>query len=543
MSALIFLTLLLSFPAFALEINPQLGNVTYASVDCISRTGKKQLYVERFYNSSAKQVGWFGFAQGTQFETYLYKELDGTLSVHEFGQTPARMFRPKTEVVNTDEMVRLIMEKKEKSLNSAAQLIFKEKLLRDRSFRAETARQLNLRALPKEGEVFVSKDFNGETIEFKKNQFRRSYVDGRVEVFSSEGRLNEVSDPRKGQTINLTYDSQGLVTTIRDNFLNQLSLTWSNDRKVVAITSVVDGKQSKFSYENGFLTKVINQQGDVYEYEYDNRKNLTALTAPASKNPTVIKYDLKTRVPVSVTAPNGTRTDYVFQKTSTAAGGTSSTILKRHSAGGKLEETLSWKYEFKLDDLGDRRLLKASHHDGISEVETLYRDCCYPQPEKIAMGATSVTFSYDTENRLVLKKYSSGKELKISYDNYGHVSEVVANGVPFRYRHDPKTLELLEMQGPGYRMKLTRGEGVLKQMEYTQKDDQKGHVVNYFYDEKKRLLGIQHDKKTLIKYSYNDDEQTTEIVGADKTASQKQLEQIDQMMIEAMLLREVNYAL
>jgi YD repeat-containing protein len=539
MRTLTFLIFLLSYRVLAFEINPQFGNVTYTSIDCISRTGNKQLYVERFYNSSAKHVGWFGYAHGTQFETYLYKELDGTLSVHEFGQTPARLFRPKSEAANTEEMVRLIMEKKEKGLSSSALPIFKQKLLRDQAFRTETARQLKLRAAPKEGETFFSNDYNGESIEFKDGQYRRRFVDGRAEVYSAEGRLLELVNPRKGQTIKLSYDSLGLATTIQDNFLNQLSLKWSTDKKIVALTSVVDGKQSTFSYEDGFLKKVVNQQGDVYRYDYDNRKNLTMLMTAKDVKPTVIKYDLKTRLPVSVTAPDGSRTDYDFQKTN----GRSSTILKDYSAAGKLEETRSWKYEFKVDDLGIRRLLKASHHDGVSEVETHYRECCYPQPEKIVSGTTTVSFSYDAENRLVAKKYSSGKDLRISYDNYGHVSEVVANGVPFRYRHDPKTIELIEMQGPGYRMKLTRGEGVLKQMEYTQKDDQKGHVVSYFYDEKKRLLGIQHDKKTLIKYSYSGDEQTTEIVGEDKTASEKKIEQIDRMMIEAMLLKEVNYAL
>ncbi len=79
----------------------------------------------------------------------------------------------------------------------------------------------------------------------------------------------------------------------------------------------------------------------------------------------------------------------------------------------------------------------------------------------------------------------------------------------------------------------------MRAVTYSVKGDNKVHKAVYSYDKKKRLTGISVDNKVRIKYEYTMQGQTYNY--SDQEESEKILSQVDKMMTDAMILREVNY--
>lgn len=536
---LIFLSvsILVSTSSHALEVNPDSGTVTYTSIDCISDNGGKQLYVERFFNSSAKQSGWFGFGHGSQFETYVVMELDETLSVHEYGQSTSRIFTSVSRQASAEDMVRLILEKRKIYANET----MKKRLLQNRTLRSEIARELGLVSRPDEGEVFISNDFDGENIIFKDNQFIRTLKDGKVLRFTAAGRLSEISESRRNHSIKISYDDLGRAKTISDNHSNQLTLSWDPYGKVSEILSGSNGRRSKYSYREGLLEKVVNQENEVFAYEFDGRLNLTKVSYPGQKNPLTIEYNAKTRRPREVIYPDRSKVEYNFSETRDDRNIRTKVLEKRYSATGEIEGNLSWSYVHTIGSQGEKRLVSKVYDDGFGSLTTTFRPCCYPQPGKILRGGRSVTFEYDALNRLIEKKHSDGRKLRISYNPHGHISNIDVNGTSYAFTHHPLTAELLAVQGPGYQLNLNMGNGVLRKASYTLDADKMQNHVEYTYDKAKRLSAISVNKKLIVQYKYTGNERTEHFASLDRNAGQSLLRSIDKMMVDAMVLREVNY--
>lgn len=528
-------------PVFAIEVNPEIGNVTYTAIDCISKNGGRQLYIERFYNSAAKQTGWFGFGHGSQYETYLKKEADGTLSVYEYGQTPPRSFTPNAGEIDTEKMVNQILESKKFSSLGNAKEALKKKLLENRSFRVETAREVGVTAttLGNKG-AFHSKDFDGEKIIFDENFYVRTTRDGKSEKFNESGKLVEVKFPQKKLQIGLKYDDKGMLKNISDNVGNQLEVKFGLGGLISTIQSVSDNKISSYSYKQNILEKVTNEKNEVYTYEFDRNLNLVKITKPDFKRPQTLEYDLKTRKPLKIHNPDGSKIEYVYSTKEDKDLTTRTIVQKTFNQEGINRETLKWTYVHGKSELGERILHSRTFDDGIAVTLTTYRSCCYPQPTKIVMGGQSVDFTYDAENRLMTKKYSHGRKLDISYDSKGLISQIMVNDVPYLFKHDLQSAVLKEVQGPDYKMQLGREEGLLRNVSYSLKSDGKTHVAQYTYDKKKRLTAISIDDRPLVKYTYTLDGQQDAIY-TDQLNSEKNLSEVDKMMLDSMVLREVNY--
>lgn len=542
MKHLAFLAIFVHLSAQAFFVNPEFGNVTNTSIDCQSKNKTMSLFIERFFNSSAKQIGWFGVGYGSTFETYLHAELDGSLTLHDYGQTPGRVFLPKSKPIDPSDMIEKIIAKKASSVHAGAVAALRKRLNEDRQYRVEQAREVGLTAKPSDGAVFESKLYDGEVITFSKGVFVKQSYDGKRQVFSESGKLLETYDERTKQRINLAYDSKGLVKSISDNFSNQLNLTWDLNGRVVSVASVVDGKSAQYAYQGNNLVRVTNQKADTYLYEFDSQRNLIKLTYP-NNSFIRVSYDPKTRQPKVVNFSDNSKTEYAFETKPIAGGTETHSLEKKFSADGATESEKRWIYRFSSSPLGSRQMKYQSFSDGLTVTETFYRPCCYPQPEKIVSGSDWAEFGYDAENRLVSKKHSSGRTLAISYDEYEHISIVKADGVEYRFKHHPQTAELLEFQTPDYRLKLGYRGGFMSEVTLQKGEEKALQRVDYSYDKSGRLVGIKFNDKILVNYTYNGGNRSAQFPGPKAQESEKLLREIDGMMLDMMVINEINYSL
>jgi YD repeat-containing protein len=526
----------------AIDYNPEFGTLTNSTVDVIASTGGKKLYIERFYNSANRKAGWFGKGYGSQFETYLVKELDGSLSFFEYGQSPAREYRPKDSPVDGPKLVDMILKKKGMTDAGAPAEIYRQKLLKSRVLRSEAARELGIYAEPKEGDTFFISDYDGEQIRYTKNRYVHTSAKEITRYFDKNGRLEEVRDLKKNQVIELLYDENNRVATIRDNAGNILNLKWNADNLIESIRSAADKTtvSASYSYNRGALEKVTNQLGVSVTYSFDNFFQLTKIAYSDKPLPVLLTYELKTRRLVSMTDSDGNKTTYTY-KVRTEEKKSISSITMTKISPQKLElEKKSWVYTHALVDQGEKRLQELVVNDGVAETKTVFRLCCYPQPEKITSSGREVVFIYDPENRLIGKEYSEGRKLSVAYDKNGNVSEIKVDGQVVNFAIDAKNSGTIIVQGSDYKARIETERGRLKKMTYTLGEQTKPHVATYNYDKRGRLLQIEEDKSVLAKYVYNS--QGEQVSAPANDANSAKLERLEKIGIDLMLLNEVSYS-
>ena len=81
-------------PAVFADVNHKNGNFYISYTDLVVPHGDKSLKIVRTYNSKSTVVGIFGFGWGSDFETYLVEQSDGSIVVYENGAGARTIFSP-----------------------------------------------------------------------------------------------------------------------------------------------------------------------------------------------------------------------------------------------------------------------------------------------------------------------------------------------------------------------------------------------------------------------------------------------------------------
>jgi YD repeat-containing protein len=265
---------------------------------------------------------------------------------------------------------------------------------------------------------------------------RYKNLDGAVYeyLYDGLGQLTEERHPM-GYTKTIGYDAFGRVTHIKE----------------------IDGRETKYEYTKENRLSAVNQQGTVWNYEYDPDGQLTRLLRDGEtwqKTEREKSADTGETL-VRETNSRGDETVHQFDKDGNLvkqvdALGHATTY--RRDAIGQLkgwEDPKGSVVDFERDALG--------RVAGVETGESAKLEFAYDLTGRIRRknnGEQDIRFDYDKAGRLVNIDYGKGETIDYTYDDYGRVlTALTGQGVKTTYTWDAldrKTSERNDIPGMGY---------------------------------------------------------------------------------------------
>ena len=266
---IIICSLFVSFSAMAL-VDTKNGNYTKTYVD-FSSDG---FTLERAYNSRSIYRGLFGYGWCSNLETRVEVLPDNSLKVVECGGGLEVAYgRPNRQKMIQQIMVRV---KKKKGLSKRYVNKLAMDLQKSSSLQSELMRAFGLKGKARAGQRYQAIGRPGEMILFTGSEYRRSFSDGKKQIFNKQGHLVMESDPkggwmkivRRGPAIQKVLTNKGLSWQFRKN------------RKKIPGFSIA-GQSEKVTYViiKDNLEKVIRKPAKgkktvQFEHAYDDYHNM-----------------------------------------------------------------------------------------------------------------------------------------------------------------------------------------------------------------------------------------------------------------------------
>ncbi len=391
-------------------VNLKNGNFYINYFDVIVPGGGKNLEISRTYNSKATKNGWFGFGWGSEFETSLSVNADGSVTINENGSGAQTRFVPN-KPVNVEEAASNIINamRKKGSVSDEVAKSLSQKLMSDEELRQAYALKYGVKGQITEGEELLSSSRGLQKVIKLKDGFKRQFNNGKVEVYNENGDLLSITD-NNDYKITLEYSGEN-VSSIKDSFGKQLFFEWYTGGKVKSITSTANQK-SEYKYEGLDLTESKDIGGNIYKYSYDPNHNLKSITYSDGAKMEIV-YAPKTQFVESIKSRDGQLTKYKYESNPKNPNLHYWTFVTK-VIGGK-EISSKYEYEMKLKNDGSQYSYRTfTDIDGV-KTETVYNECCQ-NPIKITQAGETTTFEYNEKGLLTQKSSTSGKFVKLEYD-------------------------------------------------------------------------------------------------------------------------------
>ncbi len=219
-------------------------------------------------------------------------------------------------------------------------------------------------------------------------------------IYDGSNNLLSETDPL-GRTTGFTYDSEGNLTTVTDPLGNTTRYTFNRFGEVLTRTNSL-GETTTYTYdEKGNRLIVINAEGDTNSYTYVDGQLSKLIDAEG--NVTQFEYDSNGNVTEKVDAL-GTVTTYTYD----SAGRLVSQIQTVTNSGGMESLTTSWTYdrEGRLTALTDPA-------NGISRFEY---DSLGNLLAQVSPLGQRTEFTYDEKGRLITTQFPDGSTEELVYD-------------------------------------------------------------------------------------------------------------------------------
>lgn len=473
----LLLLLLIPFTAMA-GVNVKNGNFYISYSDIVVPGGGQDLEFLRNYNSKSPHKGWVGFGWGSDYETYLVPSADGSVVIYESGSGAQSRFVPKKAVdpkKAAQEIVEAMRKKSQVPQNVADKLI--KNLTNNAELRQVYAKRWKVQANIAVGSVLYSNNRGLQKVEKTSKGYRRSFNDGKVEDFNSDGKLVRVKN-KNGYYVNLNWSNKQLKS-IKDSQGKQLFFEWYPDNKIKHISST-GKKKTTYKYEGDNLVESTDVAGNVFKYSYDSNHNLEKITYKDGSTMD-IKYHKKTMFVASVKEKNGEFTSYDYDSNPKNPDFHYWTIVKKKSPTGR-EVSNRYEYEIKTKPDGAHYTYRILTDINGLRTETIYSECC-SLPLKITRGKEVTTFDYNDKGLLTKKSSSRGEYVELKYHKkFNKITEVVNRKGRTAFEYDKK--------------------GNLK------KAYNKKNAVLLIYDSKGRITKmidqeVKTKKKRVLSFKYN----------------------------------------
>jgi YD repeat-containing protein len=310
---------------------------------------------------------------------------------------------------------------------------------------------------------------------------------GRKFLFDLQGRMKKISDNNKNY-IEFVYEKATYPVMIKDNFNNQVRLTWKVFGAFPRIT-LIERNENKARYEYNALGDLVRAEGVdgvPYVYSYDDEHNLIKITYQSGAYKELSYNKIRDWV-VHFRDMDGMVTDYEYFSDSIDPENKFGTIVTQFKEGSSKKEQARFWYEFrrrpnntsyKYRSVTVMRVIDNNDLESINEfiqtgfipqkvpytfTESFYTQCCgtplsislwnessnYSFPTQASNVSWTQTakkknvtqFEYYTEGEIAgfLKKkvLASGEVLAISYDSLlKKVSELKRGNKLIKYQYD-----------------------------------------------------------------------------------------------------------
>ena len=297
----------------------------------------------------------------------------------------------------------------------------------------------------------------------------RTYVDAHVEQvdfsYDSAGRVSMTD--AVGNTRMWFFDQSGFCVQARDPLGNVTRVIFDANRHLTQSTDAA-GMSTNFLYDDhGSLTAFVNTLGERIQYHYSGMYDQLSSVVDANGNMTKYTYD-NSGNRVTLTYPDGTveRVSY-------------------DSLGNLLEFTNREGRAIAFTYNANGHVTRKDYADG-SYVEFAYD--AHGNLTSASDGTDTTTFEYDAIDQLVRVTDPAGRTLEYSYDVGGRRSQMVnQDGFTVNYSYDPAgRLEILtDDAGSPFVTYSYDAAGRL-----ARKDMGNGTYTTFAYDQGNRLLRL-----------------------------------------------------
>jgi YD repeat-containing protein len=517
----LFLIALMMIPAYA-GVNLKNGNFYISYTDIVVPGGGKKLEITRTYNSKSTEVGWFGFGWGSDFETKLEVSADGSIVVHEHGAGGRSRFVPKSPVDAEAASKKIVdaMRKRTSITDQAANQLI-SRLKTNAELRHTYAVNFKVESNVAAGTVLYATDRGSMELHVLKDGYKRSFGDGRSEMFDKNGRLTKVMD-KSGYGINFEYKNNSLFS-IKDSQAKQIFFSWYANGRVKELWSAGD-KKAEYKYSGDDLASSKDVGGNSYEYAYDKSHNLSDIKYD-DKSKMQIRYEPKTLFVSEIIDRGGDSTKYEYGANPKKADDHYWTFVTKKGFDGKPVKN-KYEYEIKSKPDGAKYTYRILTEINSIKTETIYSECC-SLPLKIARGKHVTNFEYNEKGLLTKKSSTKGDFVNIDYDSaLWKIKKVVNNEGWTEFSYD-KGGNLATAKNSGGKAVLlvydTKGK-ITKMVDDDQKSKQR-RTLAFQYNAMGKPVVIEMEKIGKINVAYDN---YGEIKKVDSEAGPKMALQVTQ---------------
>lgn len=491
--------LLLSANIFA-GVSLKNGNFYISYTDIVAPGGGHNLKIVRTYNSKATRVGWFGFGWGSDYETFLRVNPDGSVIVHENGTGARTRFTPKKAVnadAATDKIIAAVKKKSNVSEKTIKEL--RVKLRNDAESRqAYSLKYSIVTTLPK-GSVLYSSKRGIQRLKVVANGFERIYNDGKVETFNKDGRLKKIKD-KYGYTIDFNFKNDQLHSIV-DSEAKQIFFDWYANKRAKAIWTTSKNSKTEYFYENLNLINVKDVEKNNYKHSYDYNHNMTEI---AYKDGTKLSVGYnKTQFVSKVTERNGEITGYKYGENKANPQFHYWTIVSKKLPNGNKSEN-RYEYEIKTKPDGSTYTYRIATNIRNLKTETIYSECC-SLPIKITRGNHITSFEYN-DGLLIKKSSTKGDMVELSYHKkFKKITKVVDNKGWTKFTYDKKgnLSKAVNNAGKSVLLVYDRKGRITKMVDYN-KGSKKRRTLSFVYNALGKPVEIKMSKVGKINVVYDD---------------------------------------
>ena len=445
---LFLVTLIFTFmaPAVFGGVNLKNGNFYISYTDLVVHHGDKSLKIERTYNSKSTEVGIFGFGWGSDFETYLVEQSDGSIVVYENGAGARTIFSP---IRGGDDIERSVNESLDNLISGLRDfgefateteaLALKKKLMGNEELRTAYFRKYrNLSGLKSRKSSIVkwtSGDRGVQTVERTKMGYVRRYSNGNSEFFDKEGKLVRGED-NSGYYIVCRYDNEKRLIRIADSNGSTIRLTYKNNSTKFVHQILSDRNIASYSHKGQDLVGSVDAAGNKYEFHYDNNHNLTSVVY-ADGFEMKLDYEPKTQFVSKVTKRSGSSTSYKYESDPENPNHHYWSIVTKKDWEGN---SVSNRYEYWIDRKSGGYQYTSKILTRINGVKTVTKYNKNSLPLSIVRGKEQTNFEYDQAGLLLVKKEStSGEFVKLEYHPiHKKISKLTNNQGTTTFDYDAK---------------------------------------------------------------------------------------------------------